>query len=244
MQPRDVIRSIAGPTGDLGAAYYFHPDTLARGKELGLDGMRFYVLGRGGVLGDVEPYVVLAAFGYFEPGLVAKLWNTGKERVSPRDAARAHLECNAALGRSVLADVDPDVLRAYGDAAAALVAAVDPSGLSLFAGIRAEPVPEDAPARALHHAVLLRELRGSAHLVAVRAVGLDSVVAHAIKRPSDVPLFGWSESPEVTDRHRELLAQAEDITDTVLEQAFSALDAVQCEALVTGTEAMATALAG
>ena len=67
MQPRDVIHAIAKPTGDIGASFYFDPDTLARGKELGLDGFRFYVLGRGGVLGDVEPDVVRSAFGYFHP---------------------------------------------------------------------------------------------------------------------------------------------------------------------------------
>ena len=50
----DLARETGGPLGQIGQAYYFHPDTLARGKELGLDGFRWYMLGRGGVLGDVE----------------------------------------------------------------------------------------------------------------------------------------------------------------------------------------------
>ena len=50
MTPQDIMRTIAEPTGPIGSAFYFHPDTMARGKELGLDGFRFYVLGRGGVL--------------------------------------------------------------------------------------------------------------------------------------------------------------------------------------------------
>ncbi|MEZ5230551.1 MAG: hypothetical protein R2710_28945 [Acidimicrobiales bacterium] len=61
MTPEAVISATAGPTGNVGAAFYFHPDTLAKGKELGLDGMRFYILGRGGVLGDAESDVVASA---------------------------------------------------------------------------------------------------------------------------------------------------------------------------------------
>jgi hypothetical protein len=240
MTPRDVISAIAAPTGDIGAAYYFHPDTLARGKELGLDGFRFYALGRGGVLGDVDAEVVLSAFGYFEPGLVAKLWNSGRTTSTPPDAAREHLECAAKLGRTLFASLDG--LDAYADAAAAVVAAVDVAALPLFAGFRSQPVPADAPARAFHHAVLLRELRGSAHLVAVRATGLPTVVAHAIKRPNDLQAFGWAESPVVTDDHRAALERAEAMTDDIVEPAFAVLDEAAAEALVAGTTAMRAAI--
>ena len=240
MEPRDVISAIAAPTGDIGAAAYFHPDTLARGKELGLDGFRFYFLGRGGVLGDVEPEVVVSAFGYFEPGLVAKMWNSGKERVAPRAAAREYLACNAALGRSRFADLDG--LDAYNAAAAAVVAATDLAGLALFAGIAGEPVPDDAPAAAIHHAVLLRELRGSAHLLAIRASGLPAAVAHAVKRPDDLAAFGYADPPEITGEHRTALARAEELTDELLVPSFSVLDDGAAEALVAGTTAMHAAL--
>ncbi len=240
MEPRDVISAIAAPTGDIGAAAYFRPDTLARGKELGLDGFRFYFLGRGGVLGDVEPEVVVSAFGYFEPGLVAKMWNSGKERIAPRAAAREYLACNADLGRAKFADLDG--LEAYNEAAAAVVAATDLAGLALFAGVAGEPVPDDAPAAAIHHAVLLRELRGSAHLLAVRASGLPAALAHAIKRPDDLAAFGYSEPPEITDGHRAAIARAEELTDELLVPSFSVLDDGAAQALVAGTEAMHTAI--
>jgi hypothetical protein len=240
MNPRTVISEISAPTGDIGAAFYFHPDTLARGKELGLDGFRFYMLGRGGVLGDVEPEVVSAAFGYFNPGLVAKLWNSAKEKLAPRQAAVEYLACNAALGRQWLSGVDG--LDAYNEAAEAVIAAVDVSGLSLFAGIKAEPVPTDAPARAIHNAVLLRELRGSAHLIAVRAVGLDSHLAHAIKRPGDMGTFGWGDDVVVTDADRARLDTAETITDDVLESAFAVLTDAQAATLIAGTTAMRAAI--
>jgi hypothetical protein len=240
VQPREIIESIAKPTADLGAASYFAPATLARGKELGLDGFRFYFLGRGGVLGDVEPDVVLSAFGYFEPALLATMWNSAKAKVDPRTAAREYLACAADFGRDRFAELPG--LDAYADAAAAVVAAVDVGALPLFAGVRAEPVPEDAPARAMHHTVLLRELRGSAHLVAVASVGLPTKIAHAIKRPTEVELFGWKDVPEVTDEHRALHARADEMTNDMLVPSFSVLDDAGGRALVDGTHAMHAAL--
>ncbi len=240
MEPRDVISAIAGRTGAIGAAYYFLPETMARGKELGLDGLRFYFLGRGGVLGDVDSDVVLSAFGYFEPSLVAKMWDTGRERIEPRRAATEHLACNAAFGRARFGGIDG--LEEYCEAAQAVIAAADVSGLTLFAGVRAMPVPDDSPARAAHLATVLRELRGSAHLVAVRSVGLQSVVAHAIERPDDVKLFGWSEAPVVTDDDRARYDRTKDITADILEPAFTVLDEASGQALVKATHAMHAAL--
>lgn len=240
MKTRTVISEIASATGDIGAAFYFHPDTLGRGKELGLDGFRFYFLGRGGVLGDVSPEVVVAAFGYFNPALVAKLWTSAKEKIAPKTAAEEYLACNANLGRQWFVGING--LDAYNEAAEAVINAVDLSGLSLFAGIKAEPVPADVPARAIHNAVLLRELRGSAHLVAVRAVGLESQVAHAIKRPGDMATFGWGDEVVATDEDRTRLDRAEGLTDDILMSAFSVLSETQAAALIAGTKSMHAAI--
>jgi len=241
MQPRDIVQAIAAKTGDIGGSFYFHPDTLARGKELGVDGFRFYFIGRGGVLGDVEPDVVLSAFGYFHPALLTKLWNTAKERVAPRDAARAYLECCHALGRKRYAAVEG--LDEYNAAAAKVIAAVDPSAMPLFAGVRGEPTPDDAPALAAHHVMVLRELRGSAHLVAIRAVGLTTDVAHAIKRPDDLKSFGYEAAPPITDDDRARHTDAERITDDILAVPFAALDDEEAAALIAGTDALHAASA-
>ena len=147
------------PSAAIGAAFYFHPDTVARGKEAGLDGFRFYILGRGGVLGDVEPAVVHAAFGYFHTGLIDKMWNTGKERIAPREAARLYQGCAHAMARSKFADIAG--LDGFVEAASSIIASVEGASLPLFAGVRAEPVPDDAPAAALHQSMVLRELRAA-----------------------------------------------------------------------------------
>lgn len=242
MSAQDLIEATHPTIGSAGAAFYFNPDTLAKGKELGLDGFRFYMLGRGGVLGDVESDVVASAFGYFNRGLVAKIWTTAKERsaCSPRETARAYMACCADLGRAKLADVEG--LDAFCAAAENVIEAADPAGLSLYAGIAAEPRAEDLPGRALQQVAVLRELRGSAHLVAIVASGVAPEVAHAIKRPNDVGTFGWDPAPEITDTDRANLDAAETLTDKLILSAYQALDDADSAAFLAGTKAIGAAL--
>ncbi|MFP5487193.1 MAG: SCO6745 family protein, partial [Acidimicrobiia bacterium] len=197
MDPREVIQATAGKIGDIGAAFYFAPETLQRGKDAGLDGFRFYFLGRGGVLGDVEAGVIRAAFGYFEPGLVEKIWSSAKEIMAPRDAARLYISCAHDLGRAKFANVEG--LDAFVEAATTVIAAVEGTSLPLFEAVRCEPVPDDAPAAAMHQAMVLRELRGSVHLLANTACGLESRHAHGIKRPDAFKMFGYEAEIVVTD---------------------------------------------
>ncbi len=228
------------PIYRIGAAFYFHPDTIATGKEAGLDGFRFYTLGRGGVLGDVEPAVVHAAFGYFHTGLIDKIWNSAKELMAPRDAARLYLECAHRLGRAKFSEIDG--LAGFVDAATQIINHVEGSSLPLFAGVRAEPVPADVPAAAMHQAMVLRELRGSVHLLALTACGVPTPVAHSIKRPDDVAMFGYDEVPEVTDDDRVNWHRAEQLTDELLTPAYASLSDAQATALVNGTAMMTHAL--
>lgn len=241
MTPLELARQTAPQIGTAGAAFYFVPETLARGKELGLDGFRFYVLGRGGVLGDVEPTVVSSAFGYFNPEVLAGKWNTAKEVMAPRQGAREYSACAEALGRARLADVDG--LGEFNAAAEKVTGAVDVSGLTLFAGMVAEPLPDDAPARAMRNTMLLRELRGSVHLVAIAAEGLPSTIAHAIRRPDDQQLFGWQGVPDVTDDDRAALERVDQRTDELMAGMLSVLDDGEREALADGAAAILAAVA-
>ena len=222
----------------LGSAYYFAPATLATGKELGLDGFRFYFLGRGGVLGDVEAPVVASAFGYFEPGLLATMWSSARQKADPRETARLHLACAHRYGRDTFAGIGD--LDLFCQAAEAVVAAVDPAGLALFAGYAAEPLPDDLPARAMQLVAVLRELRGSAHLLAVVASGLSPRMAHYLRRPADFALFGWPDDdvPVVTDADRDAHTAAEELTTRLLLPAYATLDSTGADALVAGIERM------
>jgi len=247
MEPREVMRATAA-IAQIGAAFYFTPETIAHGKErLGIDGYRFYFLGRGGVLGDADAEVVRAAFGYFEPSLLRRMWETAIERAAPRaprEIAREYLACAHEFGRDRFAALDR--LDEFVDGAGTVIGSIDGASLPLFAGVRAEPVPADAPAAAMHQAIVLRELRGSVHLLSLTAVGLPSRVAHAIRRPNDQALFGYGEDalPDVTDADRTKWDRAESLTDEVLAPAYGALRDAQAKSLIAGTTAMAAAVAG
>jgi hypothetical protein len=242
MTPEELVADAGPKIRDLGWAFYFAPETLAKGKELGLDGLRFYVIGRGGVLGDVESGVIQSAFGYFEPTLVEKMWNSAKEKVAPRIAGRAFMECGAAFGRAHFGDVAG--LDRFCAAAGAVNDAADPVGLALYSGIRSEPLAADLPARAMQLLAVLREFRGSAHLIAIRAAGLDAKTAHFMRRPSDIGMFGWNDTdaPSITEIEVARLSVADELTDRLVLPAFAVLDAASRDALVAGLDHIAAAL--
>ena len=240
MDPRELIQATAKKVGDIGASFYFAPGTLERGKDAGLDGFRFYFLGRGGVLGDVEAGVIRAAFGYFEPGLVEKMWNSAKAVVPPRAAARMYISCAHDLGRARFSGIDG--LDGFVAAASTVIGAVEGASLPLFEAVRCEPVPEDAPAAAIHQAMVLRELRGSVHLLAITACGLESRHAHGIRRPDEFKMFGYEGAIEVTDDDRAKWLRAEQLTDEILVPAYDHLTVEQAQAFTTGVDAMHAAL--
>lgn len=130
--------------GTLGAAFYFHADTLAVGKEHGLDGFRFYVLGRGGVLGDVESPVVSCAFGWWNPATIEKIWTSARAAMAPRDAGRVYMSCAQSLGTSKFSGIAG--LAEFCASAEKIAAAIDNAGLSLYAGTAAEPLASDLAA--------------------------------------------------------------------------------------------------
>jgi len=242
MTPRETLTAIAGPTGDIGAAFYFHPDTVAAGKELGLNGFTFYILGRGGALGDVSPAVVSAAFGYFNPDAIAAAWNKASATMTPTAAAQAYWDECGKRGSDLFSGIGDDVLQAYVDAAETVIDHADLAAAPLFAGTAQLTCTDDLPGRAMQKAAVLRELRGSVHLCAVLASGLSDAQAHAIKRPGDVAVFGWEEAPSVPVDGDEKMDAAEELTNAMLERAFFALTEEQADALVAGTNAMHAAL--
>jgi hypothetical protein len=243
MTTEELVAAVCPRIGDLGWAYYFDSATVATGTGLGLDVVHFYFLGRGGVLGDVEPEVVASAFGYFNPTLVTEMWNDGRAVMSPRDAARAHWTCAADLGRARLSAVPG--LADFCQAAEAVTDAADSVGLTLFAAFHAEPLVDDLPGRAMQMVALLREFRGSAHLLAVRVSGLDARTAHFIRRPNDTGMFGWGaeDAPEMGPIQLSALADADLLTDALVTPAYSVLDQAGRRAFVAGLEGIEAALA-
>jgi hypothetical protein len=170
---------------------------------------------------------------------VASTWASAIERASagPRAVAKAHLACAHDLGRERWASFD---LGAWCRAAEAVVAAADPASLALFAGFLGEEAPGDLPGRAAHLCVQLRELRGSVHLLAIRASGLVPRVAHYIHRPQHYTMFGWDSEPVVTDEDLARYDAARELTERLLAPAFAVADA---DNLAGPLSAMVAALA-
>lgn len=241
----ELITQACPQIGTVGPSFYFTDETIAAGKEHGLDAFRFYFLGRGGVLGDVEPPVVTSAFGYFHPDLVAKMWNTGRERtqLSPRDAGRLFLRCCQDFGRAHFGDLAG--LEQFCAAAQRVNDAADVAGLALYSAIAAEPLAEDIPARAMQLTAVLREFRGSAHLLAILATdGINPATAHGIRRPDFWTFFGYEDGtcPAGTEAERAALAAADELTDRLVAPAFDVLDDADRAALLTGLATMSQAL--
>lgn len=239
----DELLSRACPViRDIGWAHYFAPEAESAAARLGIDIFTLYALGRGGVLGDVEPIVIASAFGYFNPEVVEALWNEGRKHVAPREAARIYLDCAAELGRRRLSGIEG--LDAMVAAADAVNVAADPIGLSLYSGYRGELLVDDVPGRAMQIVTVLRELRGSAHLLALRACGVDARTAHTIKRPNDLAMFGWpaDDVPVISDEQRAAVDAAEVLTDDLVRPAYAVLDEVGSAALVRGLDDMAAVL--
>jgi hypothetical protein len=227
---------------DIGWAHFFSPEAETAAADLGMDHFSLYAVGRGGVLGDVEPVVVASAFGYFNPEVVTAMWNEGRKHIAPREAARVYLDCAAEVGRRRLSHIEG--LDAMVAAADAVNDAADPVGLALYAGYRGELLVDDVPGRAMQLIDVLRELRGSAHLLAVRASGVDARTAHFIARPNDSAMFGWPAdvAPEVGDEQRAAMVAAEALTDDLVRPAFAVLDDAGAAALLRGLDDMAVAL--
>lgn len=246
MTPEEFVTEIDPLLGRLGSAFYFVPETLARGKEIGLSGLRYYFLGRGGVLGDVEAPVVQSAFGYFAADLVAAMWDSSRERCSltPRQVGRRYVEDSREFGRRHLASVDG--LGPFCAAAEKVVAGVDPAGLALYAALAAEPLPDDEPGRAMQLVTVLRELRGSVHLVAVVAAGIEARLAHYFRRPGDYATFGYPEdsAPVVGEDLRAAMGAVDARTDRLMAATVAPLDDSERQAMAAAVRSMAAAVAG
>ena len=242
MTPLDLVRQACPIINDTGWAYYFTPETQAKGAELGLKGPMFYFAGRGGVLGDCDADVVTAAFGYFNPAVIRRAWESATSIRPAREIGRAHFECCADLGRQKLGGVAN--LAAFVEAADAVNRAAEPDGLALYAAFKAEPLAQDLAGRAMQLVAVLREFRGSAHLIAVRANGLTTKQAHFSKRPNDVAMFGWTpeDAPVLDDAVANKMKAAEDLTDQIVLPAFSVLDDAGARALLDGARAIKAAV--
>ena len=206
---------------DLGSKYMLDPATAEIGKSAGYsDGFAFYMAGRGGVLGDVDADVVYAAFMFFHQPLVRKMWERGIAVEGARKAGSRYAGAADAWGKAHISAFGGTAR--FNELAAKVVNSVDVGGLSLFAGLRSEPLPVDPHARAYRLVTYLRELRGCLHINAVTAEGLSGVQAVLTGDNGEffAKLHGYQEPyPDVSHlkAHR---SRAEETTSRLMTQVY------------------------
>jgi hypothetical protein len=223
MTPLEAATASAAAFSRTATHFMFDGATYARGGELGLEGIDFYFLGRGGALGDVDADVVSAAFVFFEPSVVRTAWDRARAVMAPQAAAAEWALAAHQWGEANLVDPGVDLVR-LAELAGKVVDAASPAAAPVFAGWRRLPLPSSPASLAIHHLNGLRELRGALHGAATVTAGLTPLEAVIVKTPPLAPMFGWQEPYPDAGPLRDRWEQAEAGTDRAVAQALASLD--------------------
>ncbi len=167
--------------------------------------------------------MVISAFAYFNPDLIRKLWEAGRAVEPARQSGSRFATSCAAWGRQRLHDVEG--CDRLAELAERLINSVDVAGLTLFAGWRSEPLPEDAAGRAYQLLHVMREWRGSVHIVAVLSGGVTPLQAllAAENGSAHAKLFGWGEGLSNATHLKEQMLGIELLTDNLMLRAYEAM---------------------
>ncbi len=189
------------------------PGTTELGVSHGYaDQLAFYLAGRCGVLGDVDSDVVAAALGFFNPAALRPVWDRALQVRPARAGAELYAQALAEQGRAAFASLDGAARLV--ELAERVTDAVSPAGLPLFAGWRAQDRPADPAGLAAHALHVLREWRGSAHVAAVAALGLDPLDAVMLNGgDAYAEFYAWPQPWGDGGGHRQLSSRAEELTD-------------------------------
>jgi hypothetical protein len=180
------LRRLAAALEPVVGQVYFSPECHAAYAVLGFSpgpGVRngvalpdgpAYFTSRGSLMGQVEGTVVAAAFAVFNPAVVvpavAHGWKlTDAATIGARRADGAVRQLCRILGEE-----PPGAARAV-ELLRRAVEPLRPEGKPLFAGARAQPVPDDPLAAAWRLGDCLREYRGDVHTITWVAAGFDAV---------------------------------------------------------------------
>jgi hypothetical protein len=221
MTSRALADAVSPFFGDLGSKYMLDPATAEIGKAAGFsDGFSFYFAGRGGVLGDVDADVVYAAFMFFDQGITRKMWERGVKVEGARKAGARYAGAADAWGKAHLAGFKSAAR--FNELAEKVVRSVDPAGLALFAGLRAEPLAGETVSRTYRLVTWLRELRGCLHINAVVAEGLTGMQAVLASENGEffAKLHGYQEPYPDVSHLKDRRARAEEMTARLMAEVY------------------------
>lgn len=228
------------------AIFMLHPETFGASTAAGYENpLAHYVAGRGGVLGEATGATVSAVFAVFEPKGLAAMWDEGVAVRGAAGAAQQYWEQAAEFGRKYLSGTEGlDRIAALGEK---VISASPIAGLPLFAGWRAMPLADDAPARALQVMFVLRELRAGVHFNALTISGIAPVEAHMLNKGHQyTTMFGWPEPFADGADKRDRYAEIEAATNRRMTEIFTAaLEPAEADELARlSADALASMKAG
>jgi hypothetical protein len=236
-----TVQATSVPIHDIGTAIYLSPDVLAWASEWGWPNpFAFYFAGRGGMLGDVSPDVVISAMGWFAPPVVAAMHTEGVAVAGAHVAAERMAEAHAKWGDKYYAGIDG--LEEAVAVSEELVSGLEGSAIPLFVGWRQAPPAATAAGRAAQLMQMLREWRGGLHLVSTTAVGLTPLEAILTNEgEGQAKFFGWSEPfadvSAIKAKHDEAEVMTDRLCASTLAQALPAEKLPAFEAAVASFRA-------
>ena len=143
--------------------------------ELGLDDwFAAYVWERTAALGTPPTALAVMAMGVWNADLIGPLFEKAVAAISREDIVATRLTAPGVTVRRLLGNIDAEAAPVV-EALRRGIEAADATARPLFAGLTAEPWPEDVAAQLVHACHLLREHRGDSHLAVCAAAGLDPV---------------------------------------------------------------------
>lgn len=229
----------------VGAGFMTDPSLFERGRQLGYQGLDFYIAGRAGVLGEVPAEVAAASLVFFEYTTVRRSWERSAD-VQTRSAAATDFAICAETWATSRLESDPRWER-LALLAARLADAAASAHAPIFAGWRRRCPPDDPRLAMVHHLNSLREHRMACHASSVVANGLDVGDAVRYRQPEMVEVFGWSNSEDDPEHHAEVVRRwtdAERQTDLVVGQLYATLDDHDLDDFTTLVDAAQSAIGG
>ncbi len=196
---RTAARRLRDAIEPLACQAIWSPEAAEDYTGLGLhDYLAAYVWQRTAALGTPPTALAVTALGVFAPDLIGPVYEKGVAALSRADVVRIRVDAPGRTVRRELGPIDADAARAVSLLRRGIDAA-EATARPLFAGLRAEPWPDDPLAALVHACDLLREHRGDSHLAACATAGLDPVQSNVLTELwcgydllTYTPSRGWS----------------------------------------------------
>jgi hypothetical protein len=150
-------------------------EAAERYVELGLDDwFAAYIWERTAALGMPPTALAVMAMGVWNAELIGPLFDKAVAAISREDIVATRSTAPGATVRRLLGNIDAEAAQVV-EVLRRGIEAADVTARPLFAGLTAEPWPEDVAAQLVHACHLLREHRGDSHLAVCAVAGLDPI---------------------------------------------------------------------